>query len=332
MTSDEIFGDMVEQFARRKFCAGLLVSFIDLLVDLEVPRSEIKTFDGLVSRYPRRTETASGGRANTLILDIGNGKTTSLRPFYNNIEKYFRSDQKRYDYPSCPGHATQAWPDYRGWIDGLCGMSSSELGDLRDRVVAFVLAELPSQEYPQNAIAAQVPLFEAVLESFDLTSKKREPTGAALQGIAFGFIRADNPHLQVEIDKVRTGSRRLQRVGDVDAWEGQRLAISAEVKQFRVDEAQMEDLRPFAGQVSLRDAIGLLVAVDFTDGARMSATELGLHPMSVEDLLRIVRLWDPAKQRIAVESMLYYTSHVEKNSTLTARLSSFIESLESRED
>jgi len=46
--------------------------------------------------------------------------------------------------------------------------------------------------------------------------------------MVFGFLRADNPHLQIEIDKVRTGSKRLQRVGDIDGWEGARLAISAE--------------------------------------------------------------------------------------------------------
>jgi hypothetical protein len=67
-----------------------------------------------------------------------------------------------------------------------------------------------------------------------MTAHKGELTGTSLQGIAFGFLRADNPHLQIEIDKVRTGSKRLQRIGDVDGWEGARLAISAEAKQFEI--------------------------------------------------------------------------------------------------
>jgi hypothetical protein len=33
-----------------------------------------------------------------------------LRPFYNEAERYFRAEKKRFDYPSCAPHATQAGP------------------------------------------------------------------------------------------------------------------------------------------------------------------------------------------------------------------------------
>lgn len=91
-----------------------------------------------------------------------------------------------------------------------------------------MLSNLKSHAFDPSSVKIKPSLFQLLLEEFDLTAQKGEPTGAAFQGMVFGFLRADNPHLQIEIDKVRTGSKRLQRVGDIDGWEGARLAISAE--------------------------------------------------------------------------------------------------------
>ncbi|HET8638235.1 MAG TPA: hypothetical protein VFL96_15400, partial [Acidobacteriaceae bacterium] len=168
--------------------------------------------------------------------------------------------------------------------------------------------------------------FRAVLEHFQITAQKGEPTGASYQGIVFGFIRADNPHLQVEIDKVRTGSKRLQRVGDIDCWEGSRLAISAEVKQFRLKKDNVRDLEAFGNETGKRGAIGLVVAIAFEDGVRGEIEGLGLRALDRNDLLRIVELWDPLKQRTAVQSLVYYVEHVEKNASLSKRVKDFLKS------
>jgi hypothetical protein len=98
-----------------------------------------------------------------------------------------------------------------GWIDALVTCTSAELATLRKRVNQFVLNTLKSQEFDPTSVEVEPPLFRLLLDGFDMTAQKGEPTGASLQGIAFGFLRADNPHLQIEIDKVRTGSKRLQR-------------------------------------------------------------------------------------------------------------------------
>jgi len=139
-----------------------------------------------------------------------------------------------------------------------------------------------------------------------------QPTGAAYQGIVFGFVRADNPHLQVEIDKVRTGSKRLQRVGDIDCWEGSRLAISAEVKQLTLKTDAVPDLEAFGNATGKRGSLGMVVALAFDEGARDEIEALGLKALDRNDLLRIVELWDPLKQRTAVQSLVYYAQHVEK--------------------
>ena len=211
------------------------------------------------------------------------------------------------------------------WLDALAQFGREERSDLRSRVVEYVLNKLPSQEFDPATVKIEPALFQLLLEGFDMASRKGEPSGAAYQGFMFGFLRADNPHLQVEIDKVRVGSRRLQRVGDIDGWEGARLALSAEVKQFELKPDDVPDLEGFANETGRRGAIGIVAALAFKDDARKQIEDLNLKPLTVDDLLAIVELWDPLKQRTAVSSIVYYARHVEKNSALAKRLDQFLE-------
>lgn len=325
MTPDELYSDFEHGFAGRRFSAGLLMSFIDLFKHLDVPSLGATGLDDVLAAYPRQEFRAPGKRANTLIVALpDDGGTLSLRPFYNAAERFFRAEHKRFDYPSCAPHATQAWQDYRPWLDSLATYSATELDGLRDRVAAYVLDTLKSQAFDPASITVEPPLFRLLLEGFDMTAKKGEPSGAAYQGTVFGFLRADNPHLQIEISKVRTGSKRLQRIGDVDGWEGARLAISAEVKQYVYPVEDVPDLEGFANETGRRGAIGLLVALGFGEGAREAVEALGVKAVDVDDLLSIVELWDPLKQRTATQSLVYYARHVEKNSVLSDRLEAFL--------
>ena len=325
MNANELFQDFETGFPKRKFSAGLLIAFIDFLKDLGIPGQKFKSLEEMLKKYPRQQTTAAGHHANTLIVNRGGeAGTVSLRLFYNEAERYFRAEKKRFDYPSCAPHATQAWADYRPWLDALVTFTSRELDQLRAKVADYVLAKLKSQEFDPASVETDPPLFRLVLESFSLTAQQGEPTGAAYQGIVFGFVRADNPHLQVEIDKVRTGSKRLQRVGDIDCWEGSRLAISAEVKQLTLNTDAVPDLEAFGNATGKRGTLGIVVALAFDEGARDEIEALGLKALDRNDLLRIVELWDPLKQRTAVQSLVYYAQHVEENSSLTDRLKAFL--------
>jgi hypothetical protein len=57
---------------------------------------------------------------------------------------------------------------------------------------------------------------------------------------------------------------------------------------------------------------------------------LGLKALDIEDLLGIVELWDPLKQRTAANSFVYYARHVEQNSALTKRVEVFLKEATSR--
>lgn len=328
MNVDQLFLEFVKGFPRRRFSAGLLIAFLDFLKALNVPGKRFSSLDALLARYPRQEITAAGHHANTLIVGRGNAGTISLRPFYDEAERFFRAEKKRFDYPSCAPHATQVWTDYRHWLDSLVTFSKTDLDILRSKVVEYVLENLKSQEFDPSTVKTDPPLFRLVLESFPVTAQRGEPTGAAYQGIVFGFLRADNPHLQIEIDKVRTGSKRLQRVGDIDCWEGSRLAISAEVKQFTLKSEAVVDLQGFANETGKRGALGMVIAIAFEERVRAELNATGLKGLDQNDLLRIVELWDPLKQRTAVMSFVYYARHVEKNSSLTGRLDSFLDHAE----
>lgn len=324
MLPEALFDEFEAGFHKRKFTAGLLVAFIDFLTALGVPNQNLADFEAFLASFPRQTTTAAGARANTLIVRKPDGKTLSLRPFYNAAEQYYRAEQKRFDYPSAAPHATQAWADYIGWLGSLVTYDEAQLALLKGRVNQFVLDTLASQEFDPASIEVEPPLFKLILESFEMTARKGEPTGASFQGIVFGFLRADNPHLQIEIDKVRTGSKRLQRIGDVDGWEGGRLAISAEVKQFELKAGNVPDLESFANATGRRGALGVVAALGFEEGVREALEAIGARPLDVADMLRIVELWDPIKQRTAVTSFVYYARHVEKNSSLSGRIDVFL--------
>jgi hypothetical protein len=114
-------------------------------------------------------------------------------------------------------------------------------------------------------------------------------------------------------------------VGDVDGREGTRLAISAEVKQYTISTGDVADLEDFANRTGRRGALGVIAATGFDDEVWEKLEAIGLIPLDLDDMLRIVELWDPIKQRTAVASLLYYVNHVEKNGPLSERLATFLD-------
>lgn len=326
MTPSEVFDDFQSSFQSRKFTAGLLLAFIDFLVELNVPALGLSSFEDFLIRFKRQTMTAAGTRANTLIVDRGGGQTLSIRPFYNRAERYFRAEKKRFDYPSCAPHATQAWSDYISWLDALVTFRANDLVVLRARICEFVLAELESHEFDPSSVKIEPPLFRLLLEEFDLSKHKAERTGAAFQGIVFGFLRADDPYLQMEIEKVRTGSKRLQRVGDIDGWEGAHLAVSVEVKQYVLSHDDIGALEAFANETGRRAALGIVAALGFSEGVRERLELIGVRSLDIGDMRRSVALWHPLKQRAAISSLIYYVRHVEKSAALAKRIEAFLDS------
>lgn len=340
-TADQIYQEVVSSFRetnsrrRRRFLPGLLISMMNLIRGVQGHNGRYESLEQFYAAYPRRTHTADGGRANTIIITVDeSGRTQSIRPFYEAFVRWLRIDNKRLDYPKAAPHATQAWADYTHWLEGLLALSDTEMATLEQRIREFVLSELPAHVRDTSALRREPLRFSLFLEGFDLTVRRNsgETSGAAYQGTVFGYLRADAAHLQVETARVRSGGKRENRIGDIDALNGQQLVISAEVKQYVVSADEAPDFEEFATQVAAEGALGLVVALDFAPEARQALIDMGLEPLSKADLQGHVRLWDSLKQRVAVEALLYYVTRVEQNTPLRERVEAFFRDIEAQAD
>lgn len=315
------------QKVRRRFLPGLLVAFIELIRAVRPPGVVYSSLKGFYRDFPRQLKTSDGGKANTLIVAKPDGTTLSIRPAYGRFERWARADNARYDYPSMAPHATQAWADYEHWLEVLVGLDDKALADLEQMVRAFTLKHFVSHAVDGSTIRREPPRFYLFLRHFDFAARAG-PTGAAYQGTVFAWIRADAPHLQVQVSKVRTGSKRIGKVGDVDARDGEALVLAAEVKQFGFAANDVADVAEFAALVQQRRALGLVAALDVDEPARAALKQLGLEPVTRQDLIDRVRLWDTMKQRNAVQSLLYYVTQVEQEKTLIDAVRGFFTAFE----
>ncbi len=326
MNRDEIIDEMKRDFRGagvgkpRKYVGGLLPSFCDFLIELNTPVKGYTSLQDLFADFPQITEGVS-----TLTVTLPDGGQKTIRPAYERYHHLYVTENHRLDYPRSGPYATGKWGDYRRWLDALVQMSKDDLEWIAQASVAFVLDELKDQSFDPSTVRTDPPIFKWLLSDFDFSARaKGEPTGAAFQAMVFGYIRADAPHLQVEARKARAGSARTKGIGDIDAWEGDRLVISAEVKHFVVGEGNLGDFTHFAASIAERAALGLLIAQDFQEGVREQIEALGLHPLSLENLLQIVSLWDPLKQRAALNAFQWVVVHKEQNSGLIDRVQQFL--------
>jgi len=329
MTREEIVDEMKQHFRgegqpkARKYVGGLLPSFCDFLVELDVSAKGYHSLNDLFADYPQITQGVS-----TLTVTMPGGGQKTIRPAYERYHHLYVTENHRLDYPRSGPYATGKWGDYRHWLDDLVGMSKDDLEWVAQASVAFVLDELKDQSFDPSSVRAEPPIFKWLLDQFDFNDRARgEPTGAAFQAMVFGYLRADSPHLQVEARKARAGSARTKGIGDIDAWEGDRLVISAEVKHFVVAEGDLGGFTHFASAISERAALGMIIAEDFAEGVREQIEALGVHPLSLKDLLRVVSLWDPVKQRAALNAFQWVVVHKEQNSGLIDRVNEFLVSV-----
>jgi len=325
---DELFDVFRAGFRARKFSAGLLIAFIDMFKHLGTPNLELGGWQDFEGRFPP-LETNRRGAANTLTVDFEGGQLT-LRRFYDPVETFFRAEHHRMDYPNCAPHATQAWGEarYRTWLDILVKAPEGELNRLRNRVVDFILRELPDHSTFDAAESVKPPVFTICLSSFDMSAQRGERSGAPFQGLVFGFLRADNPHLQVTASKVRSGGARHGAVGDVDCWDGTRLALTAEVKHFVLtDDDVVREITDFAERVRQKGALGLVVALGFEEAAAARVKGLGLTPVSHETMIDHASLWESKKQEMAVDYTMFSYLRLEMSAVLTDRFRDFVSNI-----
>ena len=325
MTPDDIIADMKRQLELKRprtYVGGLLPAFCDFLMELDAPSQGFADFDAFIAKHPLVTE---GTSTLTIALNGDQTKIATIRPAYNRIHNLYIFQKKRLGYPRSEPYATGKWADYRHWLDALVTFSKKDLERVRDTAVDHMLSVLEERTFDPSKVVADMPMFLILMQQFPWHIRaKGEPTGAAFQAMVFAYIRADAPHLQVETRKVRTGSARLGGIGDVDAWDGQRLTISAEVKHYVFTSADLQHCEPFVAEIRQRAALGLIVALDFGPGVVDEIQAAGLTPLSFAELIKLVRLWDTVKQRAALSAFEWAVVQKEQSPGLIRRYEAFI--------
>ena len=326
MTADDILEEMKREVTRdsraRVFAGGLLPAFCSFFLELDHPDAGYKDIKEFYSRHPQKTD-----RVNTLtVLPDGQGKKyKTIRQPYEKVARYFIDEKNRITFPSAAPHATGQWHDYQHWLEALVTYTPDQLEELSERAKLFMLSWLPENKFDPSSVEIEPPIFHIILEQFPWNDRRgKEKTGAAFQAMVFAYIRADAPHLQVETRRVRTGSARVQGIGDIDAWDGRKLTISAEVKHFTFDASDVADIRKFINKVRERGALGYVVATNFADGVTETLQARGMKPLTIANISHIVSLWDPLKQKAALNALEYAIWQKELSIDLGERLDQFL--------
>lgn len=195
--------------------------------------------DGIFSRY--QVSAGVGERkANTPTLSY-KGKREGIRRIEESIVELFHS-LNRSGYPSAYVYNTGQWQKYQDLLLACFQLSESARLLLCERLIAFGLVNLPKNSFYARE-TVRIRLFEEVVKDYE-RGVQGENGGLVFQAIAYGYIAADRPHLSIIADKVRTGSARQKRFGDIDCYCGLDLGTSIEVK----DRLYMR----FKGPVELR--------------------------------------------------------------------------------
>ena len=301
---------------------GLHLSFISVAEEVLARLGEESLSDAVDSL--ERYESEAGKTVRTLTFKkvqdrSGASKDVGIRTAYNAVLEVVRGQLRRFDYPSSAPHATQDWSTHTERIDAIFAMSPAERRAVADGLWTQLM-ELPEHERRTLVRTVRHP-FASVLEKF---RPKGAKSGASLQGIAYGFMRADAPTLNFQTRRVRAGGRREGRVGDIDGYYGPDVAQAVEVKDYELRD--FADLDDFLGNLAdWPDAVAIVICDAVTDEVVAEAATHDITVITRDQLVAAVQLWPHQKQMEAVRATIEYFVHTEKDDALIRSFAEFLD-------
>jgi hypothetical protein len=331
---NSVEGPVKAAFSTMKYLLGLTVDFAMVAQQLAGVDGRAKAFqpkltkDELFQRY-QLVEVRGKKKSNTLTL-VYQDKGFGIRK----VEELFFAlihGMNRTSYPSAYVYNTGQWRKFEDILLGCFRLSESGRWQLCNDLIDYCLHALPEDRLFGRK-TPRVYLFPRIINEYK-RSAKGENAGLTLQAIVYGYVKADRPHLSLSVDKVRGGSSRQRRFGDVDGYYGIDLELSLEVKDREISQENLQkELGTFAKKVKYNRIAGLAIVKDLDDALRKGLSESGVTVLTLLQLYEDVLLWDWRKQDDAVHGMLHYLSHVEQNVFAVQRLLSFIKSLDAGHD
>jgi hypothetical protein len=281
--------------------------------------------EDVLGKYPPPTVTPTGRMVNTLNLVVGDDQI-GLRSYYNLVETTIRHWLLRMGYPNAAPHATQAWAQHQGAFSAICAMSPGERTLLAQRLWDEVLGL--EEMAGDSESPREVRPFEVVLRDFPNT-RRGEPPGSVMQGLAYAYYRADSPAVQLITGKSGRGSSRVGAAGDVDGWIGDQLSLSVEVKDLEISDAVLPEFDQFLHNLSRwPNCTAVALALSFTESARAWLLERHVLAFDRERMAGNVAYWDVPKQKLAVQALLHYFGVIQQHPALVTRFKLFAAELE----
>lgn len=322
------------RFGRMKYILGTAIDFTLLVQYLSKLDKDLNKFSPTVTleqifgKYKLLTKRGNR-KANTLTLSF-QGSEFGIRKIEEGVLELFHS-LDRTDYPSAYVYNTGQWQKYQDLLNGCFKLSQSGRITLVKSLVNYGLKKLSKNTYYSRK-QSRVRLFEEIIENFQ-RGVKGENGGLIFQAIAFGFYYADFPHLSFVVDKVRTGSSRQKRFGDIDCYFGLDLEISIEVKDFNISlNSLTKELSSLVTNTLDNENLGVAFLKSIDSDAADKLQSKGIRVISQDVLLEFVSLWDWQKQNNAVQGMLHYIAHIEQDAKAVKRLLMFIKGVDPHHD
>lgn len=322
---DALVSEAGKQFASSKGTLGLAIDFLILAEELAQHDDWLAGFDpnitvdDILDRYDSMAKSS-------LTLKRGNARE-GIRTFHNELIELFREDLNRTNFPSSPGHHTGEWERYDNMLELAFRLSRDGRYVAAQELFDLGLERLESSEYERRDPPFEDP-FLKVLRDF----KRKAPNeqgGSAYQALCYGYVKAEWPHLSFRASKVRTGSSRQQRYGDIDGYHGPDLMISVEVKDRVIDESNVyAELGTMMKVAQNTTAIAIAICTEVSKGARQTLEEADVRVLDDEDLGRQLRFWDYHKQNRALHGMLHFFANIEENPDGVQRLLRFVSSID----
>jgi len=195
------------------------------------------------------------------------------------------------------------------------------------RLFNLGLERLDSKDYQRREPPFPRP-FLKVLREYE-RSAPNEQGGSAYQALCYGYVKATWPHLSLRASKVRTGSSRQHRYGDIDGYYGPDLMVSVEVKDRIIDSTNVDSELGTMMQVAENTtAVPIAICWDVSNDARNTLEDAGVRVLDDSDLEERLSTWDYHKENRAIQGMIHFFSNIEENPDGVQRLLRFVEDID----
>lgn len=330
-SDSDIISSMISRvdssFKRAKYPLGLAIDFVALAEQVSQadtayqPLSINEDSDDIFTKY-NLVEKKNNKKSNTLTLEVGSS-SASIRKVEERVSTTF-VQMKRSGYPSAYVYNTGQWRKFLVLLEHAFRLSEGGRYLAIKALFEYGLSHFEKNVYYVRSVD-RVRLFENFLNNYP-RSHQSENGGLALQALSYGFLKTNYAHLSMMADKVRTGSSRQKRIGDIDLYYGLDLEISVEVKDMLIDDSSIEkQLSSFIESVRMEGTRGIVICSEISASSIEQLQQNGCSILTVSDVANAVSLWDWYKQDRAVHGFLHYLAHVEQDPLAVRRALNFIQ-------